>query len=42
MIDNVPKAEEHLAALRRICLIPCEETGHLEQKIAEHRKRANR
>jgi Flp pilus assembly protein TadD len=39
MIDNVAKAEEHLAALRRICLIPCEETGHLEKKIAEYRAR---
>ena len=39
MINNVAKAEEHLAALRRICLIPCEETGHLESKVAEYRSR---
>ena len=28
------KAEEHLAALERICLIPCEEFGDLERAIA--------
>jgi Flp pilus assembly protein TadD len=41
MIKNLAKAEEHLAALRRICLIPCEEYGDLEKKIAEYRARAN-
>src|SRR5512145_359590 len=35
MIGNVAKAEEHLALLRNICLIPCAETGVLEKKIAE-------
>ena len=35
MIGNRAKAEEHLAALRTICLIPCPEYGHLEQKVAE-------
>jgi len=40
IIGNLAKAEEHLAALRKICLIPCEETGDLEQKIAEFRARA--
>jgi Flp pilus assembly protein TadD len=35
MIGNVAKAEEHLALLRKICLIPCAETGVLEKKIAE-------
>ena len=35
MIGNLAKAEEHLAALRKICLIPCEETGDLERKIAQ-------
>jgi hypothetical protein len=33
MIGNVAKAEEHLALLRKICLIPCAETGVLEKKI---------
>jgi Flp pilus assembly protein TadD len=35
MIGNVAKAEEHLALLRKICLIPCAETSVLEKKIAE-------
>jgi Flp pilus assembly protein TadD len=35
MIGNVAKAEEHLALLRKICLIPCAETTVLEKKIAE-------
>lgn len=42
MVKNPAKAEEHLAALRRICLIPCEEYGDLEKKIAEYRARAGR
>ena len=42
MVKNLAKAEEHLAALRRICLIPCEEYGDLEKKIAEYRARASR
>jgi tetratricopeptide (TPR) repeat protein len=31
------KAEEHLAALERICLIPCEQFGGLERAIAAYR-----
>jgi Flp pilus assembly protein TadD len=38
MAGNVAKAEEHLAALARICLIPCEERAQLERKLAEHRQ----
>ena len=38
MIGNLPKAEEHLAALRKICLIPCPEYGMLEARIAASRK----
>jgi Flp pilus assembly protein TadD len=38
MVNNVPKAEEHLAALKSICLIPCTESGILEKKITEYRK----
>jgi Flp pilus assembly protein TadD len=37
MIGNLAKAEEHLAALKRICLIPCAEVGELEAKIGEFR-----
>jgi Flp pilus assembly protein TadD len=42
MLKNPAKAEEHLAALRGICLIPCEEYGELEKKISEYRARAAR
>ena len=38
MVNNVAKAEEHLATLKGICLIPCAETGILERKIGEYRK----
>lgn len=39
MIGNLDKAVEHLALLGKICLIPCEEYGMLERKIAEYRAR---
>lgn len=35
MIGNRPKAEEHLAALKRICLVPCAELGTLERRMRE-------
>ena len=35
--DNLPKAEEHLAALKQICLIPCEEYEDLDAEIARYR-----
>jgi hypothetical protein len=38
MIRNLAKAEEHLAALQRICLLPCAEYGDLEKRVAEYRK----
>ena len=38
MINNVAKAEEHLTALESICLIPCDEIGILQGKIAQYRK----
>jgi Flp pilus assembly protein TadD len=41
MVKNVGKAEEHLAALRKICLLPCVEYGHLEKAIAQFRKQQN-
>ena len=40
MANNPAKAEEHLAALQRICLIPCEEYGDLKKAIADYRARA--
>ena len=40
MIGDLARAEEHLAALRRICLLPCEELGDLEREVAAYRRRA--
>lgn len=40
MVGNLAKAEEHLAALRRICLLPCEELADLERAITTYRARA--
>jgi Flp pilus assembly protein TadD len=42
MVGNLAKAEEHLAALRRICLVPCEELQDLEEKIAAYRLKGAR
>ena len=39
MVGDLARAEEHLAALRRICLLPCEELGDLEREIAAYRTR---
>ena len=40
MVGDVASAEKHLAALRSICLLPCEELTDLEKAISEHRARA--
>jgi hypothetical protein len=37
MVNNPAKAAEHLAALKAICLIPCEEYADLEKAIAAYR-----
>jgi Flp pilus assembly protein TadD len=42
MVNNLAKAEEHLAALQKICLIPCEEFGDLKKKIDAYRKSAGK
>ena len=42
MVNNVAKAEEHLAALRKICLIPCEELEDLKKKIDAYRKNSSK
>ena len=39
MVNDLPNAEKHLAALREICLLPCEELGDLEKAIADYRKK---
>ena len=42
LAGNPTKAEEHLAQLQKICLIPCEEYADLKQKIAAYRGRAGK
>ena len=42
MVNNLSKAEEHLAALQKICLIPCEEYEDLKKQIDVYRKRAGK
>ena len=36
-VGNLPAAQEHLAALERICLIPCNEQGDLQKAIAKYK-----
>ena len=38
LAKNLPKAEEHLAALKRFCRATCEERDDLAKKIAEYKK----
>jgi len=40
MVGDVPNAEKHLAALRAICLLPCEELTDLEEAFAKYRRPA--
>ncbi len=42
IVNNLPRAEEHLAALQKICLLPCEEYEDLKKKIAEYQARAGK
>ena len=42
LANEVQKAQEQLAALRQICLIPCEEYEDLEKAITAYSKRAAR
>jgi Flp pilus assembly protein TadD len=37
IVNNLAKAEEHLAALQRICVIPCEEYEDLKKAVADYR-----
>jgi tetratricopeptide (TPR) repeat protein len=39
MANNVAKAEEHLAALERLCRLPCEEHADLKAKIGAYKRR---
>jgi Flp pilus assembly protein TadD len=38
MTGNLAGAEKHLAALKQICLLPCEELKDLERAVAEYRR----
>jgi Flp pilus assembly protein TadD len=42
MVKNLAKAEEHIAMLEQICLIPCGELEDLKKKVAEYRLRAGK
>jgi tetratricopeptide (TPR) repeat protein len=42
MVGDLPNAEKHLAALREICLLPCEELGDLEKAVAGYRKNSGK
>jgi Flp pilus assembly protein TadD len=42
MVGDVASAEKHLAALRSICLLPCEEMEDLRRAIDEHQARSKR
>ena len=35
MVGDLASAQKHLEALRKICLLPCEEFADLEREIAE-------
>jgi tetratricopeptide (TPR) repeat protein len=39
LTDNLPKAEEHLAALNRLCGTSCEEYRDLAREIAAYKKK---
>ena len=40
MVGDVAGAEKHLAALRAICLLPCEELDDLRRALDEHQVKA--
>jgi tetratricopeptide (TPR) repeat protein len=42
MVNDLANAEMHLAALRKICLLPCEELTDLEKAVAGYRARAGK
>jgi len=39
LTGNLKKAEEHLAALDKLCFFPCEEYSELKEKVAEYKKK---
>jgi Flp pilus assembly protein TadD len=41
-VNDLPSAEKHLAQLRSICLLQCEELADLEKAVKEYRTRGGR
>jgi Flp pilus assembly protein TadD len=41
LVNNLPKAEEHLALLDKLCFLPCEEYTDLKQAIEEYKRKKN-
>jgi Flp pilus assembly protein TadD len=39
MMNDLPNAEKHVSALRRICLLGCEELTDLQKAVAQYRAR---
>ncbi|HSQ04028.1 MAG TPA: tetratricopeptide repeat protein [Burkholderiales bacterium] len=42
LVDNLAKAEEHLAALEKICVVSCEELEDLKKAVTDYRQRRGR
>ena len=42
IVNNLAKAEEHLAMLHQICLIPCEEFEELKEKVEAYKRSGKR
>ena len=42
MVGDLANAEKHLAALREICLLPCEERDDLEKAVAGYRAKTGK
>jgi hypothetical protein len=38
MLGNLAEAEEHLAALERICLVPCKQHDSLRRAVERYRR----
>ncbi|MBC5766141.1 tetratricopeptide repeat protein [Ramlibacter albus] len=39
LVDDLASAEKHVAALKQICLLPCEELRDLEKSVAAYKAR---
>jgi tetratricopeptide (TPR) repeat protein len=42
MTGDLPKAEERLAALNKVCLLPCEEFSDLKKAVARYKANGNK